>query len=144
LVSVSRLVSRSIFASLGLEGFKSRLGLECFRSRDFEHCKEIVYQNLYNSTIFCLLYLQVKTAKTRRKMPEIKKKLFQKCERHFFLISAKSTNFDVSSLGLELRVSGFLIKSRSRLEILTKSRSRSRRLRSRLHHCFIQYPINIW
>ena len=33
LVSVSRLVSRTIFASLGLEGF---------RSRDFEYCKEMV------------------------------------------------------------------------------------------------------
>jgi len=32
---------RPIFASLGLEGFKSRLGLglEGYRSRDFEYCK---------------------------------------------------------------------------------------------------------
>jgi len=37
------LVSRPIFASLGLEGFRSRLGLEDFRSRDFEYCKETVY-----------------------------------------------------------------------------------------------------
>jgi len=36
-------VSRPIFASLGLEGFRSRLGLEGFRSRDFEYCKEMVY-----------------------------------------------------------------------------------------------------
>jgi len=47
LVSVSRLVSRPIFASLslGLEGFRSRLGLglEGFRSRDFEYYKEMVY-----------------------------------------------------------------------------------------------------
>jgi len=35
----------SIFASLGLglEGFKSRLGLEGFRFRDFEYCKGIFY-----------------------------------------------------------------------------------------------------
>ena len=62
----------------------------------------------------------------------------------FTKISAKCTKFEVSSLGLELQVSGlgvfdevsvsvseFSMKSRSRLEILT--RSRSRRLRSRLH-----------
>jgi len=47
LVSVSRLVPRPIFVSLGLglEGFRSRLGLglEGFKSRDFEYCKEMVY-----------------------------------------------------------------------------------------------------
>ena len=45
LVSVSTLVSRPIFVSLGLERFRSRLclGLEGFRSRDFEYCKEMVY-----------------------------------------------------------------------------------------------------
>jgi len=42
LVSVWRLVSRPIFVSLGLEGFRSRLGLEVYRSRDFEYCKEMV------------------------------------------------------------------------------------------------------
>jgi len=41
LVSVSR---NPFFASLGLEGFRARLGLctEGFRSRDFEYCKEMV------------------------------------------------------------------------------------------------------
>ena len=42
LVSVSRLASTPVFASLGLEGFRSRLGLEGYRSRDFEYCKEMV------------------------------------------------------------------------------------------------------
>jgi len=37
LVWVSRLVLRPIFASLGLECFKSRL--EDYKSRDFEYCK---------------------------------------------------------------------------------------------------------
>ena len=46
---VSRLVSRTMFVSLGLESF---------RSRDFEYCKEMVYQNFYNSKIYCWLYLQ--------------------------------------------------------------------------------------
>jgi len=34
-----------IFANLGidLEGFRSRLGLEGFRSRDFEYCKKTGY-----------------------------------------------------------------------------------------------------
>jgi len=30
------------FASFGLEAFTSRLGLEGYRSRDFEYCKEMV------------------------------------------------------------------------------------------------------
>jgi len=40
LVAVPRRVSRPIFASLGLEGFRPHLGLEGYRSRDFEYCKE--------------------------------------------------------------------------------------------------------
>jgi len=44
---VSRLVSRRIFASLGLslEDFRSHfgLGLDDFKSRDLEYCKEMVY-----------------------------------------------------------------------------------------------------
>jgi len=39
-VSVSRLVSRPIFASLGLEGFRSRLGIEDYRSRSQACCLE--------------------------------------------------------------------------------------------------------
>jgi len=35
-------VSRAIFASLGLEGFTSRLGLVGYRSRDFEYRKEMI------------------------------------------------------------------------------------------------------
>ena len=41
--SVSRLVSRPIFASHGFEGFRFRLGLEGVKSRDFEYCKEMIY-----------------------------------------------------------------------------------------------------
>jgi len=37
------LVSRPIFASLRLEGFWSRLGLECFRSQVFEYSKKMVH-----------------------------------------------------------------------------------------------------
>jgi len=44
LISVSRLVSRPIFASLGLdlEGFRSRHDLKGYMSREFEYCKEMV------------------------------------------------------------------------------------------------------
>jgi len=53
-------VSKPISASLGfglvLAGFRSRLGLEGYRSRDFPYCKGMVLQNFYNSTIFCLLF----------------------------------------------------------------------------------------
>jgi len=35
-------VSRPIFASLGPEGFRSRLGREGFRSRDFEYSREMI------------------------------------------------------------------------------------------------------
>jgi len=31
------------------------LGLDAFRSRDFEYCKEMVNQNFYNSTIFLVV-----------------------------------------------------------------------------------------
>ena len=47
--------------------------------------------------------------------------------------SAKCTNFEVSSLGLELQISEFLVKSRSRF----------RRLQSRLHHCHTKLCFNI-
>ena len=36
-------VSIPIFASLGPESLRSLLGLEVFRSRDFEYSKEMVY-----------------------------------------------------------------------------------------------------
>ena len=54
--------SRDLFSvvNLGLEGFRSRFGLEGFRFRDFEYCKVIVYKNLDYSNIFSLLYLQVR------------------------------------------------------------------------------------
>jgi len=35
-------VSRPNFASLGLEGFRSRLGLKGYRSRDFEYCNKLI------------------------------------------------------------------------------------------------------
>jgi len=40
LVSDPRIVPRPIFASLGIEGFRSRLGLEGYRSRSQTYCLE--------------------------------------------------------------------------------------------------------
>ena len=81
---------------------------------------------------FSLLYLQEETAKTDRKMAEIWQKINLEVITTFFKrISAKQTNlwslescFRIWNVGLGI----FFMKSRSRLEILT-------RLRSRLHHC---------
>jgi len=59
-------------------------------------------------TIFFSCIFRYETTKTRRKNAKNLKKnvdLCQKRWRHFFFISAKSTNLEVSSLGLELHVS---------------------------------------
>ena len=129
LVSVSRRVSRPIFASLGL-------GLEGFRSRDFEYCKEMFCSNFYNSTIFCLLYLQEIQPKHVAKMPEIWRifksevmtiffqKIWQNAQSLKSRVSVWVSNFKSRA---SVSVSGFLVKSRSRLQILTRSWSRSRR-----------------
>ena len=96
-VSVLRRVSRPIFASLGLEGF---------RFWDFEYCKEMVCLHFYNSTIFCLLYLQEKTTKTRRKNARNLKKIQVRNDDDNFLKNlAKCTKFEVSSLSHKLQVS---------------------------------------
>jgi len=52
-------VSSPIFASLGLKGFRSRIGLDGYRSREFENRNEMVQQFFYNSTILYLLLLKV-------------------------------------------------------------------------------------
>jgi len=100
--------------------------------------------NLYNSTVFCLLYLQVRNnQKHVGKMPEIRKKFKSEMMttwRHFFKKFWQNAQIlksrdSVSNFKSRVSVSEFLMKSRYRLEILT--RSRCRRLRSRLHHwCF--------
>jgi len=52
-------VSRPIIASLGLEGFRSRLGLEGCRPRDWILQRNSIAKFL-QFTIYCLLYLQVR------------------------------------------------------------------------------------
>jgi len=56
-VSVSRIVSRPNFASLDLQGFRSRLGLEGYRSRSQAYCLETlniasIWLSKTNSTKF--------------------------------------------------------------------------------------------
>jgi len=70
LVSFSRLVSKPIFASLGLKGFRFSLGLEGYRSRLQAYCLETLNtattwlgKNSVNQRS-CLLYLQVKNNKS--------------------------------------------------------------------------------
>jgi len=70
-------VSRTVFAGLGLEGF---------RSRDFECCKEMVVRINQDMSEKC--------QKFEKNKSEVMTTFFKK-------ISAKSTNFQVSSLGLE-------------------------------------------
>ena len=67
--------------------------------------------------IFCFLYFQVRNNQNRsEKCQKFEKILTYKWWRHFEKISAKCTNFEAWSLGIEFQVSvsEFLMKSRSR------------------------------
>ena len=81
-----------------------------------------------------VVFVGKKQPKHVRKMPEIWKKFKSEVMMTFFL-------FQQNTQILKSRVSEFLMKSRSRLEILT--RFQSRRLRSRLHHCHTKLCFNI-
>jgi len=48
---------------------------------------------------------------------------------------AKCTNFEVSNLGLELQVSSLGLEVFDDVSVSSRSFTRSRRLRSRPHHC---------
>jgi len=119
-------VSRPNFASLGLEGFRSRLGLKGYRSRDFEYCNKLI-QCSKISIIQQPLYLQVRNYKTGRKnVRNLKKIQLRSDDDLFYKTIGKMHKF-------------WNPESRSRdfwwnlgLEVLT--RSGSRRWRSRLYH----------
>jgi len=108
---VSRLVLGLIFSSLGLE-IPGLVSDSVLMVSGLETLNIILQRdglkNLYNSTIVCLLYLQVRNNQTCRKMPEIWKK-FKSEVMTFKKISAKCTNFEVSSLALELQVSNLAV-----------------------------------
>jgi len=70
-------VSRPIFANLGLgfEGCRYRLGLEAFRSRDFEYCKKWYIKILFkNLKILFVVFAGKKQPKHVGKMAEAWKK----------------------------------------------------------------------
>jgi len=71
---VSRLVLGLIFSSLGLE-IPGLVSDSVLMVSGLETLNIILQRdglkNLYNSTIVCLLYLQVRNNQTCRKMPEI-------------------------------------------------------------------------
>jgi len=81
-------VSRPIFASLGLEDL---------RSRDIEHCKEMVYQNFYNSNILFVVFAGKKQSKHGGKMPETWKFSGQKHGRPQKLFQGVISIFCLSS-----------------------------------------------
>jgi len=78
---------------------------------------------------------------TSEKCQKLEKNSSQKWWRHFFRQYSQilKSRVSVSNFKSRVSVSEFLMKylSRSRLKILTKSRSRSRRLRSRVHYCWM-------
>lgn len=108
-----------IFASVSLDGFRSRLGLESNRSRS-----QAYYLDTLNTPdiwlgkaseillVFCLLYLQMRIKRNRQKNTRSSKNLQLGFGDNIFLINfrkiiGKSDTFQVSTLD-------FLIKSQFR------------------------------
>jgi len=65
-------VSRATFASLGLEGFRSRLGLEGYGLETLNISKKW-FSKISIIQRFCLLYLQVRNKKSRKNARNLKK-----------------------------------------------------------------------
>jgi len=133
LISVSRIVSRPNFASLGLEGFRSRLGLEGYRSRSQAHCLEtwnitsIWLSKTIIQRVFSLLYLQARNHENRsEKCEKFEKNQLGKRWQHFF------EKFRLNPQILKSRVSvlEFLMKSRSRISVLVSEFLMNHRSRS--------------
>jgi len=114
-VSILRLVSRPSFSSLGLEGFRSRLGFTLAGYRSWSQpivlrlwISEIngLVKHLHFNKVFVCCICRERTTKTVRQNPRNLKKLNLEVMKTFFWkISAKSTNFEVWSLGLGFQVS---------------------------------------
>jgi len=75
--------------------------------------------------IFCLLYLQVRNHQnTSEKFQKFEKKLKSEVMTTFFQnISAKRTNFEVSSLGLELQISSLGLGVFDKVSVSVSSRN---------------------
>ena len=151
-------VSFSISKVSGLTSVPEVSGLETFNISK----KWLIKISLIQRYLVCCIFRYETTKTRRKKMPDIWKKIRLRSYNNVYIsakctnlikfgkslitfgevvnftakctniISAKCTNFEVSSLGLELQVSvlEFLMKSQSRLGILTRPRSQ----RFRLYH----------
>jgi len=81
--------SRPLFASLGLESFRSRLGLEDCGSRPQVYCLRLLILRRYGlrkfQRAFCLLYLQVRNNQSREeKCQKFEKKIQLEVVMTFF------------------------------------------------------------
>jgi len=112
---LQRLVLRSVFVCFHRPAF---CGV-CVHTVDFV--------SAHKQKIKMKLNLQVRKSQTSLKNARNLKKFKSEVMTTFFFNSAKCTNFEVLVSNFKSRVSRFLMKSRSRLEILTRSRSQ-------LHH----------
>ena len=138
LFSVSRLVSKPIpsFASLGLEGFRSRL--ESVVSRLNSPRIRLIKASVIQS-VHCQSNLQeMKSQKSRRKNP--RKLTYMKSGSRDDVLLKYSTkrSANVRNFEVWVSVSDFFMKSRSR----SFTTPRSRRLQSRFHHWPVAYAEN--
>jgi len=142
LVSFSRFVSGPIFASLGLQGFTSRLDLEGYRSQSQAYCLEtlnIARTWLRKSSVIqrvsSLLYLHVRKPKQVGKLPEIRNKFNLEVVTTFFSkIWANSTNFEISEFFMKSRSRRFNEVSVSKVTVSTTSLQLRFKVSTILHH----------
>ena len=132
--------SRDPFLGVSVLKFSGLVSVSKFSGLETSNIAEKWFIKISVTQRFFVCYnCRLETTKTCRKNARNLKKIQVRSDNDIALkYLAKCTNFEVSSLrlGLEVQVSvsEFLMKSQSRLEILT--RSRSRRLQARLHHCY--------
>jgi len=105
------LVPRPIYASLGLNGFRSCLCHKGCWSRSQAYCLETLNiariwlsKTSVIQQVFSLLFLQVGNNQNRLKNARNLKKLWLRSGGKQKKISVKCTNFEVASLNLEVQV----------------------------------------
>ena len=139
LVSVSKIFSRPIFTSLGLEGFTSRLGLglegyrsrsQGYRSRSQGYClgtlniaKIWLSKTSVIQRVFSLLYLQVKNSENRwEKCQKFKEVQFRKWWRQFLKNLETSLGLRISD---EVSVSNVVVSTTSLLFSVAKAKTKT-------------------
>ena len=132
LVSVSRIVSRPIFASLGFEGCRSRSQAYCLETLNIARIwlSKTVIQRVF----FSILIAGKKQWKQVGKMGEIRKKLNLGRYNDIFFKFWQNPQI----LKSKVSVSEFLMESRS---LISSLESRSRRLWFGLRHCCLVLPM---